>query len=455
MSTLIQPSFQKKRKFHPVVLTAGGGHLPPHPHYLEVIFFSKKSVCLSSSLSPLSPSLSIFSTGDKAKKKKMGLDTVLGYVKGVIMLGGLVWGAVLGSVVLVPLGFPLLFVNSPTARTYYHLWVDTVKEQWFGFTVFLLSTFGGVTFNLHGDVPRAGERILYLSNHRTRIDWMMLWGILVQCPGQPLRALRIILKKDLQHLPLFGWAMSTFRFIFLSRDWAKDQINLRGYCKYYKEHDGGGSFLIFPEGTDLSARNVVKAQDFAKANGHPTLDHVLYPKTAGTWFLLENLRKELDSVFTVTMTYTDFAVGERPNEMSILKGRMPKQVHVHFKRASIDDTPQTEAAFGKALREEFIAKNTVIEKFYKDGNKAAYPLAPTATRPTTRAACVIYWVLTMLILVWELTTWYVVVVSFLLYTSLYRPGLVVLLVCFGVAVIHRGDMDKVILSTVADDKKRD
>lgn len=37
----------------------------------------------------------------------------------------------------------------------------------------------GVRIVVSGDAPRAGERVLLLPNHRTRMDWMLLWTALM------------------------------------------------------------------------------------------------------------------------------------------------------------------------------------------------------------------------------------------------------------------------------------
>lgn len=61
----------------------------------------------------------------------------------------------------------------------------------------------------------AGEPALWLSNHRTRIDWMLLWSVALRAGA--LSSLRIVLKAPLRSLPVFGWAMQHFVFIFLVR----------------------------------------------------------------------------------------------------------------------------------------------------------------------------------------------------------------------------------------------
>jgi len=81
---------------------------------------------------------------------------------------------------------------------------------------------------------------VFMSNHASTVD---IWALYVALPVQ----VRMIAKKQLAAIPLFGWAMWAGRFIFIDRhnaaaarrsiDLAKNRI-----------HDGQ-SALIFPEGT--------------------------------------------------------------------------------------------------------------------------------------------------------------------------------------------------------------
>eukprot|EP01061_Rhynchopus_euleeides_P000696 TRINITY_DN10502_c0_g1_i1.p1 TRINITY_DN10502_c0_g1~~TRINITY_DN10502_c0_g1_i1.p1 ORF type:complete len:376 (+),score=156.01 TRINITY_DN10502_c0_g1_i1:201-1328(+) len=368
------------------------------------------------------------------------------YAKGVAVLSGMVATAFLGSVILLPAAFPLLFTTNKLVRSAYHTWADIVKLQWFTLTILLISVIGGTKFHLYGDIPKAGERALILSNHRTRIDWMMLWGILLQCPGNPLQHLRIVLKKDLKKLPLFGWAMASFRFLFLSRDWNQDKLELSLFCDYYKTHDAGASFLIFPEGTDLSARNLKRSNDYAEKQGWEPLTQVMYPKSTGTLFLFENLKSKLDCVYDITMGYTDYAEGERPSEILMAKGRFPRDVHVHIDRVPIADIPVDEKGFAQDLRQRFLRKEEVLKAFYADGGKELKSqLAPLGVTNLQVAICAVYWVVAVAALYFLTCSWF---------------GLLLMMTVMSLYVVEGQSLDRFIYknSLVGDahsDKKRD
>ena len=64
-------------------------------------------------------------------------------------------------------------------------------------------------------------KTLVISNHYCRMDWMMLWMLEVRhgWGGTKLA----VLKDDLRHMFGPGWAMQFMRYIFINRNWEKDE----------------------------------------------------------------------------------------------------------------------------------------------------------------------------------------------------------------------------------------
>jgi 1-acyl-sn-glycerol-3-phosphate acyltransferase len=81
---------------------------------------------------------------------------------------------------------------------------------------------------------------VFMSNHLSTLD---IWAAYVAIP----LPVRMIAKKQLGRIPLFGWAMAAGRFIFIDR---QNAVAARRSIERAKEriHDGT-SVLIFPEGT--------------------------------------------------------------------------------------------------------------------------------------------------------------------------------------------------------------
>jgi 1-acyl-sn-glycerol-3-phosphate acyltransferase len=85
-----------------------------------------------------------------------------------------------------------------------------------------------------------GQPYVFMANHASSLD---IWAMFVVVP----RRLRMIAKKQLGRIPLFGWAMRAGRFIFIDRQnpvAARRSIDEAG-----QRIHNGESVLIFPEGT--------------------------------------------------------------------------------------------------------------------------------------------------------------------------------------------------------------
>jgi 1-acyl-sn-glycerol-3-phosphate acyltransferase len=94
------------------------------------------------------------------------------------------------------------------------LTVDCLGHTEYLFGIRVTVTGDAATKTHEGELLR-GERAMWLSNHRTRIDWMLLWTLALRT--QTLGQMKIVLKAPLRMAPIFGWAMQHFLFIFLVR----------------------------------------------------------------------------------------------------------------------------------------------------------------------------------------------------------------------------------------------
>ncbi|TYZ59549.1 hypothetical protein PybrP1_009582 [[Pythium] brassicae (nom. inval.)] len=236
---------------------------------------------------------------------------------------------------------------------------------------------GDAAAKAHEPAMAAGESALWFANHRTRIDWMLLWSVLLRT--RTLDRVRIVLKAPLRALPVFGWAMQHFVFVFLQRKWADDQRNLATLLPFLARTEPETSYLLFPEGTDLSPANAAKNAAFAETRGLAPRRHSLYPRTTGWAFMFPLLRANLRAVYDVTLFYVDHAAGERPSELALLAGRTPRTLHVYIERVAIDDVggrsgdkadDDDEAARLAAWMEaRFARKETLLQAFYEDGGR--------------------------------------------------------------------------------------
>lgn len=125
--------------------------------------------------------------------------------------------------------------------------------------------------------------------------------------------LYIILKESLKYIPVLGWGMMLYGFIFLSRKWSTDKERFQHRLrKLSTSHSGplSGSngldpmwLLIFPEGTNLSKNGRASSKKWAEKNQIEDLRHALLPRSTGLSFCLQELQGSVDYLYDCTMAY--------------------------------------------------------------------------------------------------------------------------------------------------------
>jgi lysocardiolipin and lysophospholipid acyltransferase len=230
-------------------------------------------------------------------------------------------------------------------------------------------------------LPPRGKTTIITCNHRTRLDWLLLWIILAEIPGAT-HALKIVLKDELSRIPLFGWAMQTFRFIFMSRKFAVDEERMKTAVNYYQATQERTFLLIFPEGTDLHPGAIAKGKEFAEKMKIAVYTHVLHPRSTGFTSLVKELGDSLHEIVDLTMGYEDFdpnSPNRRPSEKEFFAGRITRKLNVLvevFRLADLPpgtkkgDHPQfylgpaTTERVEKWLTDQFAWKEMILTKYY-------------------------------------------------------------------------------------------
>lgn len=122
----------------------------------------------------------------------------------------------------------------------------------------------------------------------------------------------IILKESLKYIPLMGWGMMFYSFIFMSRKMATDQPRLAYRLNKFNQRkvDPNGRIyldpmwlLLFPEGTNLSANGRRKSAAWAAKNDLKDPEHVMLPRSTGMFFCLNELKSTVDYVYDCTVAY--------------------------------------------------------------------------------------------------------------------------------------------------------
>ncbi|KXS21554.1 acyltransferase-domain-containing protein [Gonapodya prolifera JEL478] len=205
------------------------------------------------------------------------------------------------------------------------------------------------------DMKQKGGKAVIMANHQMYADWWYLW-ILGYNAGHH-GDFKIMLKASLRWIPVLGWGMTFFEFIFLHRKWASDSAVLK---KHLERIVGDGLpvwLLIFPEGTVMVKNTVDGSKEWAQAQGQPyPFQNVLFPRSTGLFFTMRNLPQEdCPYLYDFTIGYpgtstiggecTYVANGRQLPYFkyhlsnTFINGNGPKEIHVLIRRFATKVVP--------------------------------------------------------------------------------------------------------------------
>ncbi|KAL6821350.1 acyltransferase domain-containing protein [Trichoderma camerunense] len=291
------------------------------------------------------------------------------------------------------LGCWLYFVN----REIYYDYMALTK-RWFAIVVtWMTQIWGPVTIRISGDESVAGEirptegggvqfnfpeRLVMIANHQIYTDWLYLWWVGYVNRASAHGHIYIILKQSLQYIPIIGWGMTFYSFIFMSRKMATDQPRLAYRLKKLKQTrtDPSGKeyripmwLLLFPEGTNISGNGRRKSASWAEKKGWKDPEHVLLPRSTGSFFCLNELRGTVEYVYDCTVAYEGVGRGKYGENIftlssTYLQGRPPKSVNFYWRKFKLSDIPLDDAdEFDAWLRAEWYKKDALMEQYLTTG----------------------------------------------------------------------------------------
>ncbi|KAJ1301422.1 hypothetical protein OPQ81_008682 [Rhizoctonia solani] len=231
--------------------------------------------------------------------------------------------------------------------------------------------------------------VVMMPNHQIYADWWYLW-----CLSYSMRAhadVLIILKDSLKWIPIVGWGMQFFRFIFLARSWAHDKQRLTSHLTQLARTAAGGQLpfllLLFPEGTLVSPQTRPLSAKYAAKTGIQDMQHILLPRSTGLLFCLRALAPHMPSLklLDVTVAYPGIPRGGYGQAYYTLRsifmqGVPPPRVHVHLRLYDVardvpiglprgaEEANETErAAFDQWLLARWKEKDDLMEQQLTEG----------------------------------------------------------------------------------------
>ncbi|KAJ1406941.1 Acyltransferase, C-terminal domain [Sesbania bispinosa] len=146
-------------------------------------------------------------------------------------------------------------------------------------------------------------------------------------------------------------------FLFLERNWAKDEAALKSGFKQLKHMPVPLWLALFVEGTRFTQTKLLAAQEFAVSKGLPIPKNVLIPRTKGFVSAVQEMRSFIPVIYDCT-----FAIPKSepsPTMMRIFKG-ISSLVKLQIKRHKMEELPETADGIAQWCKDTFVAKVVVF-----------------------------------------------------------------------------------------------
>ncbi|KAJ7293311.1 acyltransferase-domain-containing protein [Mycena rebaudengoi] len=177
-------------------------------------------------------------------------------------------------------------------------------------------------------------RVILIANHQVYADWWYAWCLTY--------FVYITLKKSLQWIPVVGWGMQFFNFIFLARSWVSDRVQLASHLsalgKAAEQQDSPLVFVLYPEGTVVSKNTRPISKKFADKMGIDDMTNSLLPRSTGLLYSLRSLAPRIPDLKLIDITTVYPGIPPMGYGQSyytlrsiFLHGVPPPAIHMHLR----------------------------------------------------------------------------------------------------------------------------
>ncbi|KAK4481710.1 hypothetical protein RD792_012619 [Penstemon davidsonii] len=325
--------------------------------------------------------------------------------------------AIAAAIVILPLGV-LFFISGlvvnliqalcfvvirPLSKNTYRRINREVAELLWLELVWLVDWWAGVKIELYTDSDTfklmGKEHALVIANHRSDIDWLVGW-VLAQrsgCLGSSLA----VMKKSSKFLPVIGWSMWFSEYLFLERNWVKDESTLKSGLQRLRDFPRPFWLALFVEGTRFTRAKLLAAQEYASSTGLPVPRNVLIPRTKGFVTSVSHMRPFVPAIYDMTVAIPK--ASPSPTMLRLFKGQS-SVVHVHIKRHLIKDLPETNDAVAQWCKDVFVAKDKLLDKHIAE-DSFGEQLQETG-RPVKSLLVVSSWAILLILGVLKVVQWF-------------------------------------------------
>ncbi|KAJ4882160.1 1-acyl-sn-glycerol-3-phosphate acyltransferase 3 [Raphanus sativus] len=257
-----------------------------------------------------------------------------------------------------------IFVR-PVSRSLHRRINTSVAELLWLQLIWLVDWWACIKINLYADAETleliGKEHALVLCNHRSDIDWLIGWVIAQRsgCLGSALAIMSI----DNKYLPIIGWSMWFSEYIFVEKNWAKDENNLKTGFNQLKDFPTAFWMALFVEGTRFTQENLEAAKDYASLKGLPSPRNVMIPRTKGFVSAVANMRSFVPAIYDCT--YTVHKRQSIPTLLRMFCGQS-SEVNLQMRRYQMSQLPETADGIAQWCQDLFVAKDVQLENYFKN-----------------------------------------------------------------------------------------
>ncbi|KAK5655410.1 hypothetical protein OQA88_5681 [Cercophora sp. LCS_1] len=236
----------------------------------------------------------------------------------------------------------------------------------------IFESYNGAVITTSGDTLIPGESAVVVANHVGWSDFYMIQKLAIR--AGMLGRCRWFAKIQLRVVPFLGWGLWAMGMPLVSRNWAKDKLELERVFAGITDRKWPTWLISFSEATRFTQKKYDESQRWCEANNRPQPQHLLYPRTKGFVTTVQHLRKapHVKAVYDMTIAYQRGAkfLGvpsfwetlSTPNlSQGSHNGGKGYRFHVHARRFLIEDLPHDDEGLAKWLEERWVEKGEWLE----------------------------------------------------------------------------------------------
>lgn len=233
------------------------------------------------------------------------------------------------------------------------------------------------TIRLSGEVPKAGENVLLILNHKCNIDSMYIWSAIARVELGAVGLFKAVVKSSIKYLPIYGWGMKTAGFIYISRSWEKDRTHIKRWAQAVVKDSLPCWLTIYPEGTRFTEVAKKRSDEQLLKQGlQPYRTELLMPRTKGMTQLIRSLNGYINTLCDMTIAYARkdgqlLSSTELGTQClgRIFSGDSPvSTVHIHCAVHKVDELPEGDEHVAEWTQDAWQRKDALLYTLARTGS---------------------------------------------------------------------------------------